>query len=203
MFTGLITACEPLLGSDAVAGGRRFRVANPYGALAAGESIAVNGVCLTVEQHDASGMTFFASPETLARTSLGALRVGRRVNLERALRASDRLGGHIVQGHVDGLGRLENVREEGGSWRLDFSLPAELARYCISKGSICLDGISLTLNGVGPMTADGRAVVWVQIIPHTWHATHLHALAPGEPVNVEVDAIAKYVERLCQPYLKP
>ena len=202
MFTGLITACHPLLASDPVAGGRRLRVANPYGTLNPGESIAVNGVCLTVESHDAHATTFFASPETLARTTLGLLTTGRRVNLERALRASDRLGGHIVQGHVDAIGRLESIRDEGGSWRLDFSLPAELSRYCIVKGSICLDGISLTINGLGPV-ADGRMPLWVQIIPHTWQATHLHTLKPGDPVNVEVDPIAKYVERLCHPYLKP
>jgi riboflavin synthase len=202
MFTGLITACQPLLASDLVEGGRRLRVSNPYGILTPGESIAVNGVCLTVETHDAGAMTFFASPETLARTSLGRLQPGHLLNLERALRASDRLGGHIVQGHVDGLARLESIRDDQGSWRLDFSLPADLARYCIVKGSICLDGISLTINGLGPV-ADGRMPLWVQIIPHTWQATHLHTLTPGDPVNVEVDPIAKYVERLCLPYLKP
>jgi riboflavin synthase len=202
MFTGLITACAPLLASESVAGGRRLRLANPYGPLALGESIAVNGVCLTVETHDAETMTFFASPETLGRTSLSRLQPGHLLNLERALRASDRLGGHIVQGHVDGLGRLETVRDDHGSWRLDFSLPAELARYCIVKGSICLDGISLTINGLDPVV-DDRMRLWVQIIPHTWQATHLHTLKPGDPVNVEVDPIAKYVERLCHPYLKP
>lgn len=201
MFTGIVTACQPVLALAPSSGSLRIRVANPYGVLDSGESIAVNGTCLTVETFSESEMTFFASPETLARTSLGSLQNGSLVNLERALRASDRLGGHIVQGHVDGLARLSGIRSEGDAWRLEFEIPAPFARYCIPKGSICLDGISLTINQVSPVQG-GSAKLWVQIIPHTWNHTHLHTLREGAAVNLEVDPIAKYVERLCQPYSK-
>ena len=195
MFTGIVTACQPVLSierlpHDCV----RIRVGHSYGPLESGESIAVNGTCLTVETHDDREMTFFASPETLRRTSLGSLKPGDRVNLERALRASDRLGGHIVQGHVDGQATLTQVSREGDAWRLEFEIPAEFSRYCIAKGSICLDGISLTINEV-----QGQKL-WVQIIPHTWEHTHLHSKKTGDRLNLEVDPIAKYVERLCQPY---
>ncbi len=201
MFTGIITACQPVLALAPSSGSLRIRLANPYGRLDSGESIAVNGTCLTVETFTESEMTFFASPETLARTSLGSLQQGSLVNLERALRASDRLGGHIVQGHVDGLARLSSIRSEGDAWRLEFEIPAEFARYCIAKGSVCLDGISLTINEVSAVPG-GSSKLWVQIIPHTWKHTHLHTLREGAAVNLEVDPIAKYVERLCQPYSK-
>jgi riboflavin synthase len=201
MFTGIVTSCQPVLALVPLSGSLRIRLANPYGKLDGGESIAVNGTCLTVETFTDSEMTFFASPETLSRTSLGGLKAGSIVNLEWALLASDRLGGHIVQGHVDGLAKLESVAEQGDSWRLDFSIPAEFARYCIAKGSICLDGISLTINEVSPQP-DGSSRLWVQIIPHTWKHTHLHTRRAGDVLNLEVDPIAKYVERLCQPYSK-
>jgi riboflavin synthase len=195
MFTGLVTACEPLLGLEPVSDSVRIRVANPYGTLSSGESIAVNGVCLTVERFDDSEMSFFASPETLRRTALGDLRPGTRLNLERALLASERLGGHVVQGHVDGVGRILQISPEGEAFRLEVELPVALVRYCVPKGSICLDGVSLTINEV---LSDQR--IWIQIIPHTWAQTRLHTVRAGDPVNVEVDVIAKYVERLCQPY---
>lgn len=201
MFTGIVTACRPVRAIQDLGGSLRISVENPYGALAPGESIAVNGTCLTVESFSAGEMSFFASPETLRRTSLGGLKAGELVNLERALLASDRLGGHIVQGHVDGLARLSNVTREGDAWRMEFGIPGEFSRYCIAKGSICLDGVSLTINAIE--AGDSGARLWVQVIPHTWQHTSLHCRKPGDTLNLEVDPIAKYVERLCQPYQQP
>jgi riboflavin synthase len=177
----------------------RVRVVNAYGKLEPGESIAVNGTCLTVERWDSEGISFFASPETLARTALGSLKAGSRVNLERAMLASDRLGGHVVQGHVDGVGRLVALEREGEAWSMEVEIPQALSRYCVPKGSICLDGTSLTINEI--MAPGNR--IRIQIIPHTFSHTRLQAISAGEAVNVEVDVIAKYVERLCQPYSKP
>jgi riboflavin synthase len=199
MFTGLVSACVPVLSVLPEASSLRLRVANAFGELEPGESIAVNGTCLTVESWDAEGVFFFASQETLARTALGALKPGARVNLERAMLASDRLGGHVVQGHVDGVGRLVSLEREGGSWRMEVEIPRDLMRYCVPKGSICLDGTSLTINEILP---PGNRL-WIQIIPHTFSHTRLQSIAAGESLNVEVDVIAKYVERLCQPYSKP
>jgi riboflavin synthase len=199
MFTGLVSACVPVLSVEPAPSSLRVRVANPYGGLEPGESIAVNGTCLTVERWDADGISFFASPETLARTSLGALAAGSAVNLERAMLASDRLGGHVVQGHVDGVGRLALLEREGEAWRMEVEIPQALLRYCVPKGSICLDGASLTINEI----LEPQDRIRIQIIPHTFSHTRLHAIREGEQVNVEVDVIAKYVERLCQPYSKP
>ena len=172
--------------------------------LALGESVSVNGVCLTVTACDATGTaTFFVSPETLHRSSLGRLRERERVNLERAVTASTRLSGHIVQGHVDGVATLvcvEKVGEAAGrAWSLVLELPDTLRRYCVEKGSIALDGISLTLNAIRPSPAAGRFEIALMIIPHSWTHTNLGTLAPGAILNVEVDVIAKYVEQLCQP----
>lgn len=167
-----------------------------------GESIAVNGVCLTVTAFDGAGLaSFFVSPETLARTNLGKLTAGARVNLERSVRLESRLSGHLVQGHVDGKARLISITPGGGAYRLELALPAELARYCVEKGSIALDGISLTINSV--FDGEAHARIGITIIPHTWEHTNLNATSPGDDINVEVDVMAKYVERLCQPYLKP
>lgn len=201
MFTGIVTACRPVRAIQDLGGSLRISVENPYGTLAPGESIAVNGTCLTVEAFSAGEMSFFASPETLRRTSLRGLKAGELVNLERALLASDRLGGHIVQGHVDGLARLSKVTREGDAWRMEFGIPGEFSRYCIAKGSICLDGVSLTINAIE--AGDSGARLWVQVIPHTWQNTSLHCRKPGDTLNLEVDPIAKYVERLCQPYQQP
>ncbi len=200
MFSGII---ERLGHVAAVVPGRddvRLDLATGFADLQLGESVAVNGVCLTVTRTDADGLAaFFASTETLSVTALGRLQPGDRVNLERAVTPSTRLSGHIVQGHVDAVGTLLSAEPAGDAWSLRFSLPAALRRYCVPKGSITLDGISLTLNRLDePDAADGagRFSVGVTIIPHTWDHTTLGGLRPASPVNVEVDVIAKYVEQL-------
>ena len=191
-------AVEP--SARAAAGGAIGLVVDTgFADLSPGESVAVNGVCLTVTQPDPSGGTFFfVSPETMQRTSLGALQEGGRVNLERAVTPSTRLSGHIVQGHVDGTALLASVEARGDAWLLLLDLPDSLRRYCVEKGSITLDGISLTINALPPSAAAGRFMVSLMIIPHTWENTNLGTLAPGASLNVEVDVIAKYVEQLCQ-----
>ncbi|QNT77547.1 riboflavin synthase [Entomobacter blattae] len=169
-----------------------------------GESIAVNGVCLTVAQHHTTQALFFVSPETLARTSLGMLEKGGTVNLERAVTPSTRLSGHIVQGHVDGTGRLLSIQNEGEAHKITLAIPAHFKRYMVEKGSITLDGISLTLNEVGPIgqapAKEDEFLISLMIIPHTWQHTTLSDLSkkPSPILNVEVDIIAKYVENLCQ-----
>ncbi len=171
--------------------------------LAPGESIAINGVCLTVTKISQGGtVAFFVSPETIQRSNLGALSVGNLVNLERAVRLETRLSGHLVQGHVDGMAILSSITPEADACRLEFRLPAIMGRYCIEKGSIALNGVSLTLNQVAPQP-DKNFLIKLTIIPLTWKHTNLHALQIGAAVNVEIDVIAKYVESLCHPYLKP
>ena len=167
-----------------------------------GESIALNGVCLTVTEFTQSGTaTFFVSSETINRSNLGLLAAGDAVNLERAVRLETRLSGHLVQGHVDGKAALTAIEPDGAAYHLKFLVPNTLARYCIEKGSIALNGVSLTLNSFTAEPNQG-CLIQITIIPHTWEYTNLHAIGIGEEVNVEVDAIAKYVERLCQPYPK-
>ena len=171
--------------------------------LTLGESIAVNGVCLTVTSFDAAGnATFFISSETLDRTALGRIGAGHKVNLERAVTPATRLSGHIVQGHVDGTGHLVAVEHAGEARHITFSIPARLRRYLVEKGSITIDGISLTLNAVGEPGADGCTPdmfrIALMIIPHTWEHTTLGTLKAGDAVNIEVDVIAKYVESVCQ-----
>jgi riboflavin synthase len=171
--------------------------------LTLGESVAVNGVCLTATHFQSDGLaTFYISNETLEKTNLNQLAVDQTVNLERSVTLETRLSGHMVQGHVDGKARVVEIVSEGESHRLGFDLPQDLARYCVVKGSICLNGISLTINELRP-TSDAQTRLSVTIIPHTWEHTNLHAIKIGDAINVEVDVIAKYVERLCQPYLKP
>ncbi len=191
MFTGLIEA----IGNVASARNSSDRVVFTIGWAAdepfvLGESIALDGVCLTVTEFTETSFSVLAGAETLSRTTLGSLRSGSRVNLERALKAGARLGGHMVAGHVDGLGKLVARRDLGANLELDIRMPPELARYCISKGSIAIDGISLTLNKVaGPILS-------IALIPHTATATTLPERRVGDPVNLEVDMIAKYVEKL-------
>ena len=182
----------------------RLTLATGFPDLDLGESVAVNGVCLTVVRSDRHGSAdFFVSPETLNRTNLGRVAAGGAVNLERAVTLATRLSGHLVQGHVDGEARLAEAVDDGGSWRIRLSLPADLHRFCVEKGSIALNGVSLTLNSVEPCGADGRFLIGLTLIPHTWAHTNLQFAAIGDPINVEVDVLAKYVEQLCHAYLKP
>jgi riboflavin synthase len=159
----------------------------------AGDSVSVNGACLTVGEVDGRTLTFFAMPETLRRTALGALVKGSPVNLERAMAVGGRFGGHIVQGHVDGVGKVLGVRPEGEAEIWEFGAPEAVLRYCVEKGSICVDGISLTLVSVG----DGSFTA--SILPQTRANTNLGELQEGSRVNLEADVIGKYVERLLEP----
>jgi riboflavin synthase len=193
MFTGLIEGIGRLDARDARGGDARLRIAAgtlPFDGIALGESIAVNGVCLTVVAFDAHGFEADASNETLALTTLGALPVGHPLNLERAMRPDDRLGGHLVSGHVDGVGRVLAVEPDARAQRWRFAAPAALLRYVAQKGSICVDGVSLTVNAVD------AAGFEVALIPHTVAHTAFAATAAGDPVNLEVDLVARYVERL-------
>jgi riboflavin synthase len=189
MFTGLVEVLGTVRRVTAEGAGKQLLItAAPLTAdLAVGESVAINGACLTVVEHDAESCRFEVGPETLRRTNLGELRAGDRVNLERALRLSDRLGGHLVQGHVDGMGKIAE-RTKQGDWELIwFACPAELTMQMVPKGSVAVDGISLTLVDV----ADGRFSV--ALIPHTLGATTLGIKQAGATVNLETDLIAKYV----------
>ena len=159
----------------------------------AGDSVCVNGACLTVGEADGRMLTFFAMPETLRRTALGGLAAGSPVNLERAMSAGSRFGGHIVQGHVDGVGEALGVWPEGDAEIWEFGAPETVLRYCVEKGSICVDGISLTIVSVGD------ASFTVSILPQTRANTNLGEIGVGSRVNLEADVIGKYVERLLGP----
>ncbi len=190
MFTGIV---EELGAVDALDGARlRVRTSVVARDAALGASIAVNGVCLTVVAHDDGSLVFDLSEETLRRTALGRLRAGHRVNLERPATLSTRLGGHLVQGHVDGVGSVVSIEPTSdGAW-LRVAAPAELGRYLVEKGSVTVDGVSLT---VAELDDDVFAVA---LIPHTLSATTFGSARAGDPVNLEVDVIAKYVERLLE-----
>jgi riboflavin synthase len=185
MFTGLVQST----GTIASLGEGRLGVRAEL-ELAPGDSVAVNGVCLTATAVGDGGFDADVMPETLRRSSLGALSEGDGVNLELPLRASDRLGGHVVQGHVDGLGTVESVSDEGFARVVRIGAPAELLRYVVEKGSIAVDGVSLT---VAEVEGDGFSV---SLIPETLERTTLGSFAPGRSVNLEVDVLAKYVEKL-------
>jgi riboflavin synthase len=202
MFSGIIDKLGKVDVASHDAGALQLSVTTGYDDLELGESVAVNGVCLTVASLHTNGRAdFFASAETLARTNLGSVTAASKVNLERSVSLNTRLSGHLVQGHVDGKGTLSAVTAEAGAWKLRVDLPATLSRYCVEKGSITLNGISLTINTLQDH-ADGSLSVGLTIIPHTWEHTNLHAAKVGDAINVEVDVMAKYVERLCQPYNK-
>jgi riboflavin synthase len=191
MFTGLVGDLGRVEAVDATEDGARLRVTSPLAReLATGDSVAVNGVCLTATAVDAGGFGADVMHETLRRTALGAVRAGAAVNLELPLRASDRLGGHVVQGHVDGLGTIRSVEADGFASVVWIDAGPETLRYVVEKGSIAVDGVSLTVAGVD---AGGFGV---SLIPETLERTNLGAAAPGAPVNLEVDVLAKYVERL-------
>jgi riboflavin synthase len=195
MFTGIVAATGKLLSRETYDGDLRIRFEVPPELMAGcgiGDSISISGVCLTMLEPDATGFSADLSVETLDKTSLGNRRPGDSVNLELAMRASDRLGGHMVSGHVDGLARLVSRSEDGRSERFLFETDHSLARFIASKGSVCLDGVSLTVNDVD----DNRFSIC--IIPHTLEVTTLGKLAEGEVVNLEVDLIARYLDRLNQ-----
>jgi riboflavin synthase len=199
VFSGIIENLGTIRATRESEGSVTLDIETGFSDLSLGDSVAINGICLTVVTFDVAGRAeFYASPETLRRTNLGVLQAGDRANLERAVSLSTRLSGHIVQGHVDGLGRLDSVLPEAGAYLIELTLPENLARYCVEKGSITLDGISLTLNGVDDLPS-GACKVRLTIIPHTWAHTNLQSRKPGDLINVESDVIAKYVERLCKP----
>jgi riboflavin synthase len=193
VFTGLVSASARVVARRTSPGGAVLAVERPaaYADAALGESIAVSGVCLTVVPPiDPNTLTFDLSPETVSRTTLGGLAAGARVNLERALLPTDRMGGHVVAGHVDGTAEVLSVARAGDSWTFTFGLPASLARYAVEKGSIAVDGISLTIAALREGSFD------VAVIPHTFAGTTLGDRARGDRVNLEVDLLGKYVERL-------
>jgi riboflavin synthase len=206
MFTGIIQSVAVVTRvthAGPVSGSKRLSVATGFKDLEPGESVAINGVCLTVTEYDAAGLAlFFVSPETLDKSNLGGLAEGSRVNLERAVTLGTRLSGHLVQGHVDGVGRLASVDKQGSGgdecFVTQFEIPARLARYCVEKGSIALNGVSLTINS---LEHEGdSATVSITLIPHTWAHTQFSHARVGDAVNVEVDVLAKYVEKLGRPY---
>lgn len=193
MFTGLIEGVGRLAVSEPCGGDMRLRIAVgtlPFEDVALGESIAVSGVCLTVIEFDARSFAADASIETLSLTTLGGLKAGQAVNLERAMRPTDRLGGHLVSGHVDGVGHVLSVRDDARAQRWRFAAPSALLKYIAGKGSICVDGVSLTVNSV-----DGEGFE-VALIPHTVANTAFSSTNVGDAVNLEVDLVARYVERL-------
>lgn len=193
MFTGIIEGVGALAASEIRGGDVRLTIqvgTLPFANVQPGESIAVNGVCLTVIDFDAGSFQADASNETLALTTLGRLKPGAPVNLERAMRPTDRLGGHLVSGHVDGMGQVLDIREDARAQRWRFAAPSALLRYIAKKGSICVDGVSLTVN---ELDAAGFEVA---LIPHTVSHTAFAQTRVGDAVNLEIDLVARYVERL-------
>ncbi|WP_024870009.1 riboflavin synthase [Pseudoxanthomonas suwonensis] len=193
MFTGIIEGVGRLAAREPRGGDVRFTFATgslPFANVRLGESIAVNGVCLTVIAFDAASFQADASTETLSLTTLGTLPEGAALNLERAMRPDDRLGGHLVSGHVDGIGKVLSVHEDARAQRWRFAAPATLLKYIAKKGSICVDGVSLTVNEV-----DNEGFE-VALIPHTVAHTRFAETKVGEAVNLEIDLVARYVERL-------
>ena len=197
MFTGIITALGTVREVRPLGGGHDMRlvVGAPWpdtSSIAIGASVACSGCCLTAVEVGPDWFAVDVSAESLSRTTLGRWRPGARVNLERSLRLGDELGGHLVSGHVDGLGETLSQAPENGSTRWRFAVPRDLARFIAAKGSVCIDGVSLTVN-----EADG-ATFGVNVIPHTSEVTGFATLRPGDPVNIEIDMLARYVARLAE-----
>jgi riboflavin synthase len=195
LFTGLVDDVGTIDRITATAAGREFRVRCRYDDLADGESIAINGACLTVRDRGAHWFTAAAVTTTLGRTTMGEWTQGRRVNLERAIRVGDRFGGHIVQGHVDGVARVVGVRTAGDARLVDLALPPGLADLMVRHGSIAVDGVSLTVNDL-----PGPDIVQLSLIDYTLRHTALDTLSEGDEVHVEADMIGKYVQRLMAAY---
>jgi riboflavin synthase len=195
MFTGLIQDVGTVVGMSLSGSGARIRIASALSPeVSLGDSVAVNGICLTATSADTIGFEIDAMNQTLAVTSLGGIKPEGRVNLELAMQASDRLGGHIVQGHVDGVGTVLALNEDGFSRRARVALAPDLLRYAVDKGSIALGGVSLTIAELG------EGWIEVSLIPETLERTNLDELTPGSKLNVECDIVAKYVERLLAPF---
>ncbi len=190
MFTGLVAAMGRIERSEGRVEGLRVHLAAPLGALELGESICVSGACLTVAALAQGGFAADVTRETLERTTLGRLSQGDSVNLERAAALGDRLGGHLLTGHVDGIARVTRVDHAGDAREVEIEVPPELARYIAEKGSVALDGVSLTVNRVNGVRFE------IMLIPHTLSVTTLGAVAPGRELNLEVDLLARYVARL-------
>lgn len=197
MFTGLVQHVGEVVDREPLGGGLAFAVRAPglAGELADGESVSVEGVCQTVTGSDGASFTFESVRETLEKTTLDELEPGRRVNLERSLAVGDRMGGHFVQGHVDGTGAVVRVERAEESVYLDVELPPAAARSTVDGGSVALDGVSLTVQALRDPVAE------VAVVPYTWAHTTLDRLQEGDRVNVEADLIGKYVERLVRPYV--
>jgi len=193
MFTGLVESTGAVVALQSRGEQARLVLKLPFAdELALGDSVAINGCCLTVAELGPQGICFDLLAQTLRVTSLGALREGSLVNLERALRVGDRLGGHFVQGHVDATGTITRLEALGQDHQFEVSLPPEIHRLCIDKGSLSVDGISLTIAELAP----AAAIFW--ITPHTWQETHLHTARVGQPVNLEADMLAKHVNQIMQ-----
>ena len=191
MFTGIVTDIGRVRKVEQTERDRRYEIETAWdtAAIDLGASISHAGCCLTVTEKGPGWFAVEVSKETLSKTTLGGWKAGDRVNLERAAKLGDELGGHIVSGHVDGLGRVVSVTPEGGSHRIEIEAPEPLHRFIAPKGSITVDGVSLTVNAV-----EGR-IFGLNIIPHTWEATTLGALKPGDAVNLEIDMLARYLAR--------
>lgn len=197
MFTGLVDAVGTIDRVTETSAGREFLIRSPYDDLADGESVAVNGACLTVRDRADGRFTVAAVVTTLGRTTMGSWAAGKRVNLERALKASDRLGGHIVQGHVDGVGTVERVRQFDDAVLVEVAVPNEIGELLVPHGSITVEGVSLTVNAI-----PSRSVVQLSLIEYTLRHTTLGELKPGDAVHVEGDVVGKYVRQLMTPYLR-
>lgn len=191
MFTGIVTAVGTVRAATRTDQGLVLRIGAPYRGVRRGESIAVDGACLTVERTGAGWFGVHAVETTLERTRMGGYVKGQRVNLERALKAGDRLGGHLVQGHVDGVGSVERVTRHGDAWLMELRVPPEVAQVSILLGSIAVDGVSLTINAI-----PSPGVIQLSVIPFTFQHTTLGERQPGERVHLEGDTIGKYVAHL-------
>jgi riboflavin synthase len=199
MFTGIITDIGTIRKAEQ-RGDLRLTIACDYdmAGVAIGASIACSGACLTVVAKDADSFTVEISAESLARTAPGLWEVGGKLNLERALKVGDELGGHIVTGHVDGIGTVLGVCPEGDSHRIGIEVPPEIGPYIAAKGSVAIDGVSLTVNDV--RDEGGKTHFSINIIPHTWQVTTLGQLTQGRPVNIEIDTLARYLARMRDAY---
>jgi riboflavin synthase len=193
VFTGIVSAVGLVRKAEAGSDGLSLELAASFRGVRRGESIAVDGACLTVERCGRGWFAVHVVQTSLERTLFASYTRGRRVNLERALRVGDRLGGHLVQGHVDGIGKIRDMRQQGDAWLMDIEVPEPVARVSIPLGSITVDGVSLTVNA-----RPSPGVIQVSLIPFTFQHTTLGSRRPGDPVHLEGDAIGKYVEQLLQ-----